>query len=135
MTSKTTTTTMALVAVMAAAACGGSGMGQNVRNDVTNQMTTTQPKLSACYETALKEKRKLRGTMWLNIQIEPKTGKFRQVTVTRSDFQNQGLETCVRDTVSGLALAVPQKSTVSVDYPVNFEPQPAPAATAPAPAP
>lgn len=131
MTSKTTTT-IALVALMAAA-CGGSGMGQSVRSDITNQMTTTQPKLSACYETALKEKRKLRGTMWLHIQIEPKTGKFRQVTVTRSDIQNHGLETCVRDTVSGLALAVPQKSTVAVDYPVSFEPQPAPAAPAPAP--
>lgn len=127
------TTKLALAALVAAAACGGSGMGQNVRNDITQQMSTTQPKIAACYETALQEKRKLRGTMWLNFAIEPKTGKFRQVTVTRSDLQNQGLETCVRDTVGGLALAVPQKSTVSVDYPIHFEPQATPAAPAPAP--
>lgn len=132
MTSETIRT-IALGALLAVAACGGSGMGQNVRNDITQQMGTTQPKLSACYESALQAKRKLRGIMWLNFAIEPKTGKFRQVTVTRSDFQNQELETCVRDTVSGLALAVPQKSTVSVDYPISFEPQAVPAAPAPAP--
>ena len=126
---------LAALAALVLAACGGSGMGQNVRNDITNQMATTQPKLASCYETALKEKRKLRGTMWLNIQIEPKTGKFSRVAVTRSEIQNQGLETCVRDTVSGLALAVPQKSTVSVDYPVHFEPEAVPSPAAPAPAP
>ena len=126
---------VAALAALVLAACGGSGMGQNVRDDITRQMTTTQPKLASCYQAALQEKRKLRGTMWLNIQIEPKTGKFSRVAVTRSEIQNQGLETCVRDTVSGLALAVPQKSTVSVDYPIQFEPQAAPAAPAPAPAP
>jgi hypothetical protein len=126
------TTKLALAALVAAAACGGSGMGQNVRNDITQQMSTTQPKIAACYETALQEKRKLRGTMWLNFAIEPKTGRFSRVAVTRSELQHQGLEACVRDAVSGLALAVPQKSTVSVDYPIQFEPELVPAA-APAP--
>ena len=122
---------LSLVALLAAAACGGSGMGQNVRNDITQQMSTAQPKLSSCYETALQEKRKLRGTMWVRFAVEPKTGKFRQVAITRSEIQNQALETCVLDTLSGLAIAVPQKSTVSVDYPINFEPTPSPAATPP----
>ena len=117
------TTKIALAALVLLASCGGSGMGQTVRNDITERMTSTQGRLSTCYEAALQQKRKLRGTMWLRFDIEPKTGKFRNVAITRSEIQNQQLETCVLDTVSGLALAVPQKSTVSVDYPVTFEPQ------------
>jgi hypothetical protein len=114
---------IALGTLVIAAACGGSGMGQNVRNDITLRMTSTQGTLATCYERALQEKRKLRGTMWLRFEVEPKTGKFRRVSILRSELQNQGLETCVLDTVATLALAVPQKSTVSVDYPLHFEPQ------------
>ena len=69
------------------------------------------------------KKRKLRGTMWLRFEIEPKTGKFTKVAIARSEIENQGLETCVVDAVAGLALTAPQKSVVAVEYPVSFAPE------------
>ena len=110
-----------LVALVAGA-CGGAGMGASVRTDISGRMETVQSPLSDCYKNALEQKRRLAGTMWLRFDIEPKTGQFRNVRVTRSEVQNEMLESCVVRTVSGLKLEAPQKTVVSVDYPVNFTP-------------
>ena len=113
---------MALGALLLAAACSRSGMGEGVRRDISARMTSVQEPLSACYKTALEEKRRLRGLMWLSFDVEPQSGKFSNVAITRTEVTNPGLETCVIQTVSGLTLAEPQKSVVSVEYPIRFTP-------------
>ena len=111
-----------LCAAALGAACSRSGLGEGVRRDVTARMTSVQGPLSTCYQKALEERRKLAGIMWLNIAIEAETGKFTNVAITRTEVSNPGLEACVIQTVSNLTLAEPQKSVVSVDYPVRFTP-------------
>ena len=105
-----------------AAACSRSGMGEGVRRDISARMTSAQGSLSSCYKTALEERRRLRGMMWLSFDVEAESGKFTNVAITRTEVTNPGLETCVIETVSGLALAEPQKSVVSVEYPIRFTP-------------
>jgi hypothetical protein len=113
---------IALGALLLAAACSRSGMGEGVRRDISARMTSAQEPLSACYKTALEEKRRLRGLMWLSFDVEPQSGKFSNVAITRTEVTNPGLESCVIQTVSGLTLAEPQKSVVSVEYPIRFTP-------------
>ena len=108
---------------LAAAACSRSGMGEGVRRDISARMTSAQEPLSACYKTALEERRRLRGMMWLSFDVEPQSGQFSNVAITRTEVTNPGLETCVIQTVSGLKLAEPQKSVVSVEYPIRFSPE------------
>jgi hypothetical protein len=111
-----------LCAAALAAACSRSGMGEGVRRDITARMTSAQGSLSSCYQTALEERRKLAGIMWLNFDVEAETGKFSNVAIARTEVSNPGLETCVIQTVSNLTLAEPQKSVVSVEYPLRFTP-------------
>jgi len=110
------------LAALALAACSRSGLGDGVRRDISARMATTQGTLSGCYEKALEERRKLNGTMWLSFDIAAESGKFTNVAITRNEVANPTLETCVIQTVSGLALAEPQKSVVSVEYPIHFAP-------------
>ncbi|HEU5056173.1 MAG TPA: AgmX/PglI C-terminal domain-containing protein [Kofleriaceae bacterium] len=114
---------LALGALAVAAACSRSGLGEGVRRDISARMTSVQPRLSGCYKSALEERRKLRGMMWLSFDVEAESGKFTNVAITRTEVTNPGLETCVIQTVSGLALAEPQKSVVSVEYPIRFTPE------------
>lgn len=113
---------VALGALALTAACSRSGMGEGVRRDISARMTSAQEPLSACYKTALEERRRLRGMMWLSFDVEPQSGQFSNVAITRTEVTNPGLETCVIQTVSGLKLAEPQKSVVSVEYPIRFSP-------------
>ena len=112
----------ALASLALSAACSRSGMGEGVRRDISAQMARAQAPLAACYKTALEERRRLRGIMWLSFDVAAESGKFENVAITRTEVSNPGLETCVIQTVSGLALAEPQKSVVSVEYPVRFTP-------------
>ena len=111
-----------LGALALAAACSRSGMGEGVRRDISARMTSAQGSLASCYKTALEERRRLRGIMWLSFDVAAESGKFSNVAITRTEVSNPGLETCVIQTVSGLALAEPQKSVVSVEYPIRFTP-------------
>ena len=108
--------------LLAAPACSRTGMGDAVRKDVGDRMQTTQDPIAACYQTALQRNRKLRGRMVLSFTAEPNTGKFTGVQVTRDDLGDEPLRTCVVDKVSTLALKAPQKSAVSVTYPLDFAP-------------
>jgi hypothetical protein len=113
---------LALCALALGAACSRSGLGDGVRRDISARMTSAQTTLSACYEKALQERRKLNGTMWLSFDIAAQSGKFSNVAITRTEVSNPSLETCVIQTVSGLTLAEPQKSVVSVESPIHFAP-------------
>ncbi len=114
---------IALGGLALAAACSRSGMGDGVRRDISARMTSAQPTLADCYKTALEERRKLRGMMWLSFDVAAGTGQFSNVAITRTEVTNAGLESCVVKTVSGLTLAEPQKSNLSVEYPIRFTPE------------
>ena len=113
----------ALALTLGASACSRSGLGDGVRKDITARMTSVQAPLSGCYEKALRERRRLRGIMWLSFDIQAESGKFANVAITRNEVPNPSLETCVIQTVSNLALAEPQKSNVTVEYPIRFSPE------------
>lgn len=115
--------TAALLAALSfAPACGKTGMGKAVRDDVSQRMTTAKDPISSCYEAALKRNRKLKGRMVLEFTAESNTGKFKNVKVSRNDLDDDELEECVVEAVSGLALAKPQKTEVAVTYPLEFSP-------------
>ncbi len=109
-------------ALVGLAACAHNGMGDGVRKDTAARMATTQDPIQTCYATALQKNRKLAGTLLLDIKVEAKTGKFKDVRVVRNDLPDADLEKCVVENVSKLALATPQSSNVSVQYPLQFSP-------------
>ena len=111
-----------LMALGAVAGCGGSGMGKAVRQDISARMATTRPTLAGCYEKALKEHRRLHGRIVVKFETAAGTGKFTNVRVVHNQLLDKDVEACVVDAVSGLSLAKPQKTVVSVEYPINFTP-------------
>ena len=107
---------------LACFACGGSGLGKEVRTDVSKRMNTARDPIAACYEQALQRNRKLQGRMVLEFTAAPDTGKFTNVKVVRNDLRDTELTECVVSEVGELALAKPQKTAVSVTYPLQFSP-------------
>jgi hypothetical protein len=120
--------TMALTASMitsllaATTACSKAGMGGNVRTDISARMESASPTIAACYKAALREDRKLQGMMVVAFVAAPNTGAFGDVQVVRDDLRHAALANCVVEAVSGLKLATPQKTSVSVEYPLAFAP-------------
>jgi hypothetical protein len=114
-------TIIAVVAALAAA-CSKSGMGEGVRTDIAARMQTIQAPVQMCYAVALERNRKLRGIMVLDFRAAPNTGQFDQITVSRDEIGDETVKKCVVDEVGKLKLATPQKSAVSVSYPIEFAP-------------
>jgi hypothetical protein len=112
----------ALAAVLALAACSPTGMGDAARKDVAARMQTVQPGVATCYEEALKRNRELRGTIVLKFAVEPKTGKFVDVKVLRTDLADDALQACVTEQVSALKLEKPTSTRLSIEYPLEFAP-------------
>lgn len=111
-----------LAGVVATSACVKNGMGEGVRTDVTKRMESKQSTIADCYHAALKRDRKLRGQMVLAFRAAPTTGKFEQVEIVRDDLQDTALAECVKDAVGTLSLEAPQKTAVSITYPLDFAP-------------
>jgi hypothetical protein len=111
-----------LIPLLLVAACTKSGMGEAVRTDITQRMESARPTISDCYKNALRENRKLKGMMVLAFTAAPQTGAFQSIEVTRDDLGSQPLQKCVVDAVGLLKLATPQKTAVSVEYPLDFAP-------------
>ncbi|KAB2910892.1 MAG: AgmX/PglI C-terminal domain-containing protein [Kofleriaceae bacterium] len=120
MTSRTIT---AAVAVVALAACSRTGMGSGVREDINARMQTIQAPVQMCYAVALERDRKLRGMMVLSFRAAPGTGQFDQITVTRDEVGDEQVKKCVVDEVAKLKLTAPQKTAVTVSYPIDFAPK------------
>lgn len=112
----------AILAVTMTACSGGSGMGDEVRRDVTQRMQASQEPIAACYEAALQRDRKLRGMIVLSFVAAAKTGKFEKIEVVRNDLPDAELEQCVIAEVSKLALAKPTSTQVAIEYPLSFSP-------------
>jgi hypothetical protein len=110
-------------AVLAAVVgCKSSGMGTDVRNDVSLRMASVSTPIATCYEDALKRDRKLRGRMVLTFSTAPGSGKFTGVSIVENEVRDTALEQCVIGHVSTLTLAQPTKTSVSITYPLNFTP-------------
>lgn len=117
------TRTLSLLLLAAAlAACSRTGMGDGVRKDVLARMEATRPTITDCYAKALKMNRKLRGMVVVKFTAVPETGAFEQVEVVRDDVGDEVLTKCVVDAVAAQELAAPQKTTVSITYPIDFAP-------------
>lgn len=112
----------ALLLLSASAGCGGTGMGEKVRADVTARMQTAEPTLTACYGSALQRNRKLRGMLVLSITAEAKTGQFKNVNVTRDELGDTELRKCVLDKVAEQKLEKPQSTNITFSYPLRFAP-------------
>lgn len=112
----------AMLAMTALPACSNSGMGEAVRKDISAQMETAKEPISACYHTTLAQNRDAAGTMTVSFVAKPETGQFTQVQVVQSDIADPTLKTCVVQAVGQLKLAKPQKSAVSVTYPIALSP-------------
>ena len=111
----------ALVLVLVAG-CGGSGMSGAVREDVNMRMESARPAITDCYASELKPDRKLRGMMVLQFTAAPKSGRFEGISVIRDDMNDPQLQKCVTDAVGALQLQNPQKTKLSVTYPLDFAP-------------
>lgn len=108
--------------IAALAACSRTGTGAGVRNDITARMQTIQQPVQMCYAVALERNRKLKGMMVLSFRAAPNTGQFDQIAVTRDELGDEQVKKCVVDEVGKLKLATPQKTAVTVSYPIDFAP-------------
>ena len=113
---------LVVIALCLAAGCKSSGLGTDVRNDVSLRMASVNQPISSCYEEALKKNRKLKGRMVVSFSTEPGTGQFSGVSIVENEVQDPALEQCVIGQVSTLKLAQPTKTAVAITYPLNFSP-------------
>jgi len=114
--------TLGLLALVGLAGCSKSGFGENVQKDVIARMESARPSITGCYAEALKIDRKLRGMIVLKFEAAASTGAFTGVQVLRDDMGDPPLQKCVVDAVGSLKLATPQKSKLSITYPLDFAP-------------
>jgi hypothetical protein len=111
-----------LACLLLLASCAKSGMGAEVRTDIAARMQSAADPITACYAETLKQNRKVRGMMVLQINAAPGTGQFTDILVTSDAPNDAGLRQCVLAAVGTLKLAVPQQTRITIDYPINFQP-------------
>lgn len=112
-----------LMALLLIAGCSKAGTGPGVRTDITARMQSIQAPVQMCYAVALERNRRLKGMMVLSFRAAPSTGQFDQITITRDEVGDPQVRTCVIEQVGKLKLETPQKTAVSVSYPINFQPK------------
>ena len=86
------------------------------------RMQSITAPVQMCYAVALERNRKLSGMMVLSFRAAPDTGQFDQITIERDEVGDAQVRTCVMEAVSKLKLEKPQKTAVSVSYPIEFQP-------------
>lgn len=104
------------------AGCAKSGMGAEVRTDISGRMQSAEPSISTCYATALQRSRKLKGMIVLSITAASGSGQFKNITVTRDEIGDTELKTCVIGEVGKQKLEKPPKTNITFTYPLRFSP-------------
>lgn len=91
---------------LALAACGGTARNLDAyRGDTQKLLESHQAQVASCYSEALKDDRKLAGTVTLHFVVEKKTGAFTQVAVDPAHTSApSSLWPCVMRVVEGLKL-------------------------------
>lgn len=110
------------IAALAATACSRTGTGSGVRTDITTRMESAQGPIQACYATALQRNRKLRGMMVVMFRAAADSGTFGDLTVARDEPADMPLRQCVLGEIGKLKLEKPQRTSIDVTYPINFQP-------------
>ena len=100
----------------------GGSQSISVRTDIAARMQSIQAPVQMCYAVALERNRKLKGIMMVSFRAAPSTGQFDQITVTRDEVGDPQVRTCVIEQVGKLKLETPQKTAVTVSYPLEFQP-------------
>jgi hypothetical protein len=108
--------------LVTAGACSKAGMGKGVRTDISARMATISAPVQMCYAVALERNRRLKGMMVLSFRAAPSTGQFDQINVVRDEVGDPQVRTCVIEAVGKLKLETPQKTAVTVNYPIDFQP-------------
>jgi len=108
--------------LVGAAACSRTGTGGAVRTDITARMTSAQAPIQQCYADTLQKHRKVRGMMIVNFRAAPSSGLFDQISIGRDETNDPALQQCVIAEVGKLKLETPQKTAVTIAYPINFQP-------------
>ena len=113
---------LCLVAASLAAACSRTGTGSGVRTDITARMQSAQASIQQCYADALQRNRKLRGMMVVMFRAAADSGQFGDLTVARDEPADMPLRQCVLGEIGKLKLEKPQRTSIDVTYPINFQP-------------
>ena len=66
--------------------------------------------------------RKLRGMMVVMFRAASGSGQFGDLTVARDEPGDLPLRQCVLGEIGKLKLATPQRTSIDVSYPINFQP-------------
>jgi hypothetical protein len=114
--------TLCVAIAVAVSGCSRTGTGSGVRTDIAARMQSAQAPIQQCYADALQRNRKLRGMMVVNFRAASDSGQFDQLSLARDEPNDLGLRKCVLDEIATLKLATPQRTSISVAYPINFAP-------------
>src|SRR5690606_9693636 len=109
-------------ALLAAPACKSAGMGAETRADIAAQIRTAEAPLQACYADALKQNRRVRGTISLRFVAEAGTGQFKDINFLRDEPNDPAVRRCVVDEIGKLKLSKPTSAAVQIDQPIRFLP-------------
>lgn len=120
--SRFTISLVAVTGLLVGAACSRTGTGAGVRADITARMQSVQSPIEQCYARTLQANRKAKGMMVVNFRAAASTGQFDQVNVVRDEPADDALRRCVIEQISQLKLQTPQRTAVTVSYPIRFAP-------------
>jgi hypothetical protein len=98
---------------------------QGQRDNIAGKMTGAQPSLAKCYAEALAADPTCRGNVSVNFRVQPNTGRFTNVRVTRTQITQPAFTRCVAAVIGDLYISPgPSFKIDVVDYTIAFTPQP-----------
>jgi hypothetical protein len=101
---------------------------EDYRDEVQKLLDTKAGDIKACYDAALQGKQDLQGRVTISLTVEAETGMLKDVKVDPAGTTAPAeLQTCVTNSVSGLALAPPDKREGQAIWIYEFSAAPAPA--------
>jgi hypothetical protein len=102
---------------------------EDYRDETQKLLDTKAVDIKACYDAALQGKQDLQGKVTVAFTVEAETGKLKDVKVDPAGTTAPAeLQTCVTNSVSGLALAPPDKRDGQAIWIYDFTAQATPPA-------
>lgn len=102
---------------------------EDYRDETQKLLDTKAGDIKACYDEALQGKQDLQGKVAVAFTVEAETGKLKDVKVDPAGTTAPAeLQTCVTNTLSGLALAPPDKRDGQATWIYDFSAQATPPA-------
>jgi len=118
---KSITVVVGLVALLGLLSSGCGTLNPNTQPQIASAVQAKEKSFRACYASALRRNRNLKGRMTIEFRVDKDSGKVEDAKVVKSAIKDRTMKKCVVKVANGMSVPEAPGKYVDGVYEIDFQ--------------